>query len=59
MLIPRYFQKAAAELAVRELRQTDRATVVMCCGAGKTFTGALTAQLLDARIFSCRLPRIM
>lgn len=41
MFIPRGYQQEAAEAVVRELQLADRASLVMCCGSGKTYTGVL------------------
>ncbi|OON34722.1 hypothetical protein BTJ39_23190 [Izhakiella australiensis] len=45
----RYYQEEASDAAVRELQLADRASLVMCCGSGKTYTGALIARKLKAR----------
>lgn len=59
MFNPRDYQQEAAEAIVRELHQTDRASLVMCCGSGKTYTGALVARLLGTQRRVVVAPTIM
>lgn len=59
MLTAKYFQQEAAKLAVQELDKQDRASVVMCCGSGKTFTGILISEYLKAKIVCVVAPTIL
>lgn len=59
MFISRGYQQEAAEAVARELQIADRASLVMCCGSGKTYTGALIARFLDARNRVIVAPTIM
>ncbi|MGQ6550952.1 Helicase associated domain protein (plasmid) [Serratia sp. JSRIV001] len=59
MFTPKYFQEKATELAVQELSTADNALVVMCCGSGKTYTGAMIADRLHALVTVIVAPTIM
>lgn len=59
MYSPLDFQKQAAERAVQELLTSNRASVVMCCGSGKTFTGALIAEKLQANTVVVVAPTLL
>jgi superfamily II DNA or RNA helicase len=59
MFSARYFQELAAERAALELSKNDKTTVVMCCGSGKTFTSALVADKVQAKLVVLQAPTIM
>ncbi|WON78056.1 DEAD/DEAH box helicase [Serratia sp. UGAL515B_01] len=59
MFKPKYFQEQAAQAAVQELSTADKALVVMCCGSGKTYTGAIIAEKMNAMVTVIVAPTIM
>ncbi|HEY4480445.1 MAG TPA: integrase repeat-containing protein [Candidatus Paceibacterota bacterium] len=48
-IVPREYQKNAVNLAVKTLKETSRALVVLATGLGKTITSALIAKKRKAR----------
>lgn len=55
----RYYQKEAIQKAVDELSVADRATIVMCCGSGKTAVGVGVAKQLKVNYVAVVAPTIL
>lgn len=58
-MVPYSFQLNAVTATVNELSHAQRATVSMCCGSGKTLTGCLIANALNAKVVAVLVPTIL
>jgi|TARA_R110000851_G_scaffold333472_1_gene513546 superfamily II DNA or RNA helicase len=59
MMPARNYQAEAVNCAVKELKKENKATVVMCCGSGKSLVARLVAEEVDHHFVLVVAPTLM